>query len=196
MNKNKKIFIIVVGPSGSGKTTLIEKFLENHKDFEFLITSTTRKKREGEINGIDYYFFDENKFKENIQNNKFIEWAIVHKTHYGCLKTEVEKHHKNGKNIIKDFDYKGYFTIKKKENEIPYNVKGIFILPPSIESLRKRINRRNKMSKKDWDNRMISLKEEMNVADKFDVKMETFDDDIERSYKIFEKKILELMKRD
>ena len=131
------IFVIVVGPSGCGKTTLINTFLQRNKNFQKVITSTTRDIRLDEKDKIDYYFFSNKEFKKKIENNEFIEYALVHKTYYGVLKNEIiSKLEKS--NVIKDVDYQGYRSFKKIKE---IKTIGVFI-EISKQILKSRIKKR------------------------------------------------------
>ncbi len=138
---NSKIFVLV-GSSGSGKTTLVKRLLKsNSKDIFFSVSLTSRKKRRGEKEGKDYYFVSEEEFKKMIKDGKLLEWTFIYGNYYGTPRKPFEKALKEGRKILMDLDIKGAKKIKekfKKESKI------ILILPPSLFSLRKRLEKRNK----------------------------------------------------
>ena len=105
--------IVISGPSGSGKTTVGNKLLEMFPDLAYSVSATTRKIRNNEKEGIDYYFVDKNKFKEMIDNNEFIEWEEVHNDLYGTLYRDIEKKRNEKAGVLMDIDPKGGINIKK-----------------------------------------------------------------------------------
>ncbi|MGL4183617.1 MAG: guanylate kinase [Metamycoplasmataceae bacterium] len=142
MNK----IIIIAGPSGVGKGT-IEKELFKIKELNlvFSVSATTREKREGEKEAESYYFINEEKFKEKIKNNKFLEWSMHLNNFYGTLIEEVETKLEKGFNVLVEVDTIGAINIINKYKEMNQEDKliTIFIEPPSLEELEKRIRNRN-----------------------------------------------------
>lgn len=143
-DKSIDIFSIVVSaPSGTGKTTIIKRLMGKKRDFVFAVSTTTRLRRPGEKDGRNYYFVDEEKFKNKIQNDEFLEWAIVHENYYGTSKKEVDRIGASGKIPIFDVDTQGAKQLRGKLSNAIF----IFIIPPSIDELRKRLNERGSDSK-------------------------------------------------
>lgn len=137
--KTKGSLFVVSAPSGSGKTTLCKKVVSILPNLDFSVSYTTRSPRPGEINEIDYIFINREKFISMIEQGKFIEWAEVHDELYGTSKESLEKLINSGRDVILDIDVQGAMQIKNK-------VKGgifIFVLPPSLEILRKRLQKRS-----------------------------------------------------
>jgi guanylate kinase len=133
--------IIISAPSGSGKTTIIKHLLENGFSLEFSVSATSRGIRKGEKEGVAYYFLSVEEFKNKIINNEFLEYEEVYKdTFYGTLKSEVERIRQNGNNVIFDVDIVGGLNIKKCYAD---DALAIFIQPPSIDELRKRLEARS-----------------------------------------------------
>lgn len=131
-----KLFIFSA-PSGSGKTTIVRTLLEKDLNLEFSISATSRSKRENETDGKDYYFLSADDFKEKIDKDEFVEWEEVYENRfYGTLKSELERIWNQGKHVIFDVDVVGGLNIKKK---YPDKALSIFIMPPSIEELEKRL---------------------------------------------------------
>ena len=158
--------IILCAPSGSGKTTLAKYLLSNALlNLKFSVSSTTRKKRDGEIDGKDYHFLSLDEFKNKIDNDEFVEYEQVYEdTFYGTLKSEVNSLIKNN-NIIFDVDVVGAESLK---NYFKDRSLSIFIAPPSIEELENRLISRAKNNKEEINERINKAKEEMNKRDSFD----------------------------
>jgi len=174
MKKGK--LIIFSAPSGSGKTTLVRHLLDYPDlNLAFSISATSRQKRCGETNGIDYYFISPSEFKEKINKNAFVEWEEVYKdNYYGTLKSEVERLLKIGKNVIFDIDVKGGINIKK---QYPDNSLAIFVKPPSVAALKERLKNRKTESEEKIAMRIAKATEELQYAKHFDV--EVLNDDLE-----------------
>jgi guanylate kinase len=134
MSNKGKIFI-VSGPSGAGKTTILNRFLRDDKKSAFSVSYTTRKKREGEKDGVDYHFIDRKGFNELIRENALLEWEEVHGELYGTPKDEIFKNMERGIDVFLDVDVNGALRIKSM---VPHAVL-IFIEPPSKEELIKRL---------------------------------------------------------
>ncbi len=159
--------IIISAPSGAGKTTLVEKIMENKNfNLEFSISATSRAPREYEKNGVNYYFLDKDEFKSRIEANAFVEWEEVYKDQfYGTLKTELERIWANNKNVIFDVDVKGGLNIKK---HYPENSLSIFIKPPSIDELKRRLENRGSENQASLTKRIQKAEYEMTFAEQFD----------------------------
>ena len=139
----KGTIFIVSSPSGCGKTTIIRNFLKKHNNFYFSISHTTRPKRPREVDGKDYFFISKDEFQEMINNNQFLEWAIVHNEYYGTSKQNVLEKLDKGIDVILDIDVQGAKKIKQNPSLNGYDIVSIFIFPPSYEELKKRILKRN-----------------------------------------------------
>ncbi len=165
MKKGK--LIIFSAPSGSGKTTLVH-FLLNKPELNlaFSISAASREKRPNEIDGKDYYFISPETFKEKIKNGEFIEWEEVYKNnYYGTLKSEVERLLNEGKNVIFDIDVKGGLNIKR---QFPDNSLAIFVQPPSVDELKKRLEGRKTETPEKIKMRIEKANEELQYAKDFD----------------------------
>jgi guanylate kinase len=127
--------VVLSSPSGGGKTTICRKILNKHKDYLYSVSATTRKKRKNEKEGRDYFFLSENQFNQIRKKHGFVEWAKVHGEYYGTLKESVDQAEKEGKTALFVLDVQGGMTIKKKYPESVL----IFLLPPSLEELKKRL---------------------------------------------------------
>ncbi len=169
MNKGK--VIIISAPSGSGKTTIIGHLLEQNFELSFSISATSRAKREKENNGVDYYFFNTEEFKNKIDKSEFLEWEEVYdNTFYGTLKSEVEKNLNAGKNVIFDVDVVGAVNIKKY---FAGKALSIFIKSPSVDALKNRLYSRSSDSKESIEMRIEKAEKEIEFwkqnIEKFDI---------------------------
>ncbi len=158
--------VIVAGPSGSGKTTIVRHLLGVYPRLAFSISASSRQKREGEIDGEDYYFLSVEEFKKRIKNGEFLEWEEVYPgSYYGTLRTEVERLWKAGRDVIFDIDVKGAMNLKK---HYPGCSLAVFIQPPSLEVLEQRLRLRQTESADFFQQRIGKAKEELSYAAKFD----------------------------
>lgn len=158
--------VIISAPSGAGKTTLVNKLLKAKLPLLFSISACSRAPREGEEDKKDYYFLSVEEFKEKIKAQDFIEWEEVYQGNfYGTLKKEIERIWKEKKHVVFDVDVTGGISLKEyfKENSI-----SIFIKPPSMEVLSKRLKKRNTEDRESIKNRLEKSFEEMKSIDKFD----------------------------
>ncbi len=176
---NKKLFV-VSGSSGVGKGTVLKGFLQKNPDFMLSISCTTRSPREGEIDGVNYFFMTKEDFKQCIENNKFLEWAEFAGNFYGTKKKFINKCLEEGKNIILEIDTKGALQVKKQMPEAVL----IFICPPSLEALEKRLRGRHTEDEATIQKRMQEVKEELHRAENFDYKI--VNDDLDRTISEFE----------
>ena len=149
--KEDGIIVILSSPSGAGKTTLV-KILAEKRDFFISISHTTRKPRSNEINGKDYYFVNQEEFKQLIENGEFLEHAKVFNNYYGTSKTPVINRLNDKKNVLFDIDWQGTEQIKKKK--LKYKLITFFILPPSKQVLFDRLSNRDMKDKLIVDQRM------------------------------------------
>ena len=136
----KSKYFIISAPSGSGKSSLANYLLSKEDSLAFSISSTTRTRRENEIEGVDYYFISKEKFKKHIQLSNFIEWEQVYTNDYkGTLKSEIDRLVESGKNIIFDVDVVGGLNLKKYFGD---EALSIFIDVPSVDDLEDRLKSR------------------------------------------------------
>ena len=159
--------IIFSAPSGAGKTTIVRHLLSKNNDFAFSVSATSRKPRGNEANGVDYFFISVEEFKAKIANDEFLEWQEVYPDNfYGSLKSEVDTILKNGKNILFDVDVVGGSKIKKYYGE---RALALFIQPPSITELEKRLIARSTDNKEVIRERVEKAERELAYSHLFDV---------------------------
>ena len=166
LNKATKTKLIVFSaPSGAGKSSLIKNIIEKSTgDIELSISATTRPPRNGEEHGRDYFFISDEEFNELRRSDSFIEHANVHGYQYGTLKSFVDEKIQNGISIILDIDVQGFNLIR---NAIEHNL-SIFIIPPSIKELRKRLTSRGLDSSDVIEKRLLNAKTELKYAEQYD----------------------------
>ncbi|MCF8331689.1 MAG: guanylate kinase [Bacteroidales bacterium] len=158
--------IIFSAPSGAGKTTIVHQVLEYFDNMEFSVSATTRYARPGEINGKDYYFIELDDFRRRIENDEFVEYEqVYHKQFYGTLKTELERIWNKGNHVIFDVDVIGGLNIKKQYSK---KALAIFIMPPSVEVLEKRLFERAGDDERSIRQRLNKAKHELTYAHQFD----------------------------
>lgn len=158
--------IIFSAPSGAGKTTIVHYLLEQELNLSFSISACTRPRRENEINGVDYYFHTVEGFKEKIKDGSFIEWEEVYKDHfYGTLHSEIDRIWESGHHVIFDVDVVGGLKLKKHFGK---KALAIFVMPPDIATLEKRLRNRATESEEKLLRRVKKAEIEINSANLFD----------------------------
>ena len=161
--------IIFSAPSGSGKTTIVRELLKHYPQFEFSISATSRAPRGVEQNGVDYYFLSQEEFAAKVASDSFVEWEEVYAgTCYGTLKSEMERIWSKGNVIIFDVDVMGGINLKKIFGEAACS---IFIMPPSIEELQKRLEGRGTDAPEVIAKRVAKAEFEISKAPEFDNKV-------------------------
>ncbi|MEF3254510.1 MAG: guanylate kinase [Deferribacterales bacterium] len=179
MNKRGKLFVISA-PSGAGKTTLCTKLMECYDNIRYSISFTTREPRFDEIDGKDYYFIDKDRFQKMIENDEFIEWALVHGNYYGTSKKLIMDYIKSGKDVLLDIDPQGARQLKNKLNYGIY----IFIIAPSMRDLKSRLINRRTESMDKIELRLQNAKKEIAYFKEYDYII--VNKDINSSYKELE----------
>lgn len=163
---NKKLYVIS-GSSGVGKGTVLKGFLTKNPDFMLSVSCTTRAPRSGEVDGVNYFFMTKDDFKNCIDNDKFLEWAEFAGNFYGTKKKFIKQCLEEGKDIILEIDTQGALQVKK---QMPESVL-IFIFPPSLEDLEKRLRGRHTEEEAAIQKRLEAVKEELTRAEFFDYKI-------------------------
>jgi len=159
------ILLIISSPSGAGKTTLTRRLLQEFSEFRFSVSHTTRLPRANEVDGQDYHFVDEKTFRDIMAENGFAEWAEVHGNLYGTSVAEIDLARAGGKSgVLFDVDYQGARQIKEK---FPHAI-GVFILPPSMDELRRRLDGRGSDDAESRQRRLDNAREEIGHYPFFD----------------------------
>lgn len=164
MSKRGKI-IVIVAPSGTGKSTLIRGVMDIFQELQWSVSHTTRPIREGERNGVDYYFIERELFLKKRDKGEFVEWAEVHGNFYGTLKSFVQEKIKEGTSLLFDLDVQGVDNMKR---EFGSECQAIFISPPSFEELERRLTGRATDSESVIKLRLDNAKNEMIRKDDYD----------------------------
>ncbi|WP_341813144.1 guanylate kinase [Wolbachia endosymbiont (group B) of Germaria angustata] len=174
--KNEGILLILSSPSGAGKTTISEKLLEQSTDLVMSISVTTRKPRPGEVNGKDYFFVTEEKFHELCKAGQMLEYAKVFENFYGIPKDFIEQNLSSGISVLLNIDWQGAFHLFEILRE---KVVSVFILPPSMEELRLRLQRRNSDDEIEIERRLSEAQKEISKSNKYDYVI--VNDDLDKS---------------
>jgi len=157
--------LVLSGPSGAGKSTIIHHASDKIGAYYFSISTTTRLPREGEIDGVDYYFVSHTEFEEDIKAGNFLEYATVHGNYYGTSLKPVDKALKEGKLVIFDIDIQGHRLVQAK---IPDLITSAFITPPSLKELKKRLYARSTDNNDVIEKRIANAQEEIKAISEFD----------------------------
>jgi guanylate kinase len=169
--------LIISGPSGSGKSTLLNRLLKEENDLYFSISSTTRAPRQGETDGVNYYFTSEDEFKKGIDADEFLEWACVHGNYYGTSLKPVLKALEEGKIAIFDIDVQGFNIAKSK---FAKNITSVFITTASKNELKSRLQNRGTDSVETIEKRLINAVGEMEHILEYDFFL--INDDLQSCY--------------
>ncbi|MFA4029483.1 MAG: hypothetical protein GDYSWBUE_000481 [Candidatus Fervidibacterota bacterium] len=168
---------VVSGPSGVGKGTLLKLVLPTLPNVLYSVSVTTRPKRHGEVDGRDYFFVTEEQFKRMVEDGEFLEWAHVHGHMYGTPRRWVEEKLASGFDIVLEIDVQGAMQVREKCKDAIL----IFILPPSMEELRRRITKRGLDAPEEIERRMSKAEWEMKFKDRFDFQI--INDDLNEAAK-------------
>ena len=176
--------IVVSGPSGVGKDTIVNEYLKIHPEDEISVSMTSRGKREGETEGLNYYFRTKEEFEEAIKNDDLLEYTIYNNNYYGTPKSEIENRLKEGKNVILVIEVVGAANVKRMMKD---KCTLIFIMPPSMEELKNRLVKRNSSTDtiENINERLDIAKDEIVESKKYDYKI--INDTVEKSVKELEK---------
>jgi guanylate kinase len=158
--------IIFCAPSGSGKTTIVKHLLQQNKQLMFSVSACTRNRREGEVDGKDYYFLSKENFAEKVKNNEFLEYEEVYGGNfYGTLKAEIERIWALGKVVLFDVDVVGGLNIKNYYGD---NALAVFVKPPDVETLEKRLRHRSTETEETLKMRIEKAVHELEFQTKFE----------------------------
>lgn len=181
--------IVICAPSGTGKSTLINRLKTDYPQLEWSVSCTTRPIRANEVNGKDYHFISTEEFEKEIQHDGFVEWAKVHSNYYGTSKSFVSLGLNQGRKMLFDLDVQGADSMKKI---FGHDAQVIFIEPPSLEELEKRLRLRGTDSDQVINERVSNARKEL--ARKNDYDFLILNDDVEKAYQALQtavKKILD-----
>ena len=192
--KKEGVLLVISSPSGTGKTTICKKLLEYDKNIHLSVSVTTRKKRKNEVEGIDYYFKTKKDFLNLKSENSFIENAFVFENYYGTLKSEVLEQLEKGIDVLIDIDWQGTRQITQA---MKGNLIKIFLLPPSIDELKKRLSKRNSDSIEEINFRMSRALKEIKHYDEYNYVLvnDNLDKTFQQIVKILESERLKLSKQ-
>ena len=166
MSSDSGKLVVFSAPSGSGKTTLVHHLLQQGLPVGFSISATSRPPRGKEKDGVDYFFMSENSFREKIAENAFLEYEEVYEgTFYGTLRSEVDRLWKTGKTVLFDIDVVGGLNVKR---QYPDQCLALFIQPPSLSELEKRLRGRGTDDEKKIKERLTKATKELDLANQFD----------------------------
>ena len=177
MENNSRVgnLFVVSGPSGAGKGTLLSQVIERIPDAWVSVSATTRSPRPGEIEGVHYFFLDTDHFKSLVEQDGFLEWAQVHDNYYGTLKQSVIDHMNAGDQVILEIDVQGALQVRKALPEAHL----VFIEPPSLEELERRLRQRGTETEDVISSRMKTA--EVELAQKMEYDVQVVNDDLERA---------------
>jgi guanylate kinase len=165
ISEKKGAILILSGPSGCGKSTLLKEVYKEISDYYFSISTTTRDPRVGEVDGVDYFFVSKEEFENDIKENNFLEYALVHGNYYGTSLKPINKALEEKKLVIFDIDVQGHELVRAKLNSI---VTSVFITTPSLKVLEDRLNSRNTDDKDVIEKRIENAKHEVEYFREYD----------------------------
>lgn len=160
---NRGVLIVISGPSGAGKGTICKSLLEKQDNLFLSVSATTRAPRQGEVNGVNYYFVTKEQFFKKVDEGDFLEWAEVHGNYYGTPKSAVNEMLSSGKNVILEIDIQGALKVKENCDDGVF----IFILPPSMEELKHRLITRGSETPESLVTRFNAAYQEINFISKY-----------------------------
>lgn len=186
------LLVCLASPSGGGKTTIIWQLLTEHEDYRFSVSCTTRAPRKNERYGVDYYYLSMDEFHERITAGDLVEYETVHEDMYGTLKAPIDSAFENNQVLLLDIDVKGAQNLKKKYGD---ECVTIFIQPPSIEVLKKRLIDRGTETESSFEKRVDRIEMEMDTGKQFDFQVinDSIEDAISKVENIIENKRSEIM---
>jgi len=161
----KPLMLVLSSPSGAGKTTLSKKIQQSDNSFRISVSHTTRKSRPNEVDGVDYHFVSEEKFKNLLDGKAFYEYSKIFGNYYGTSKSSVDEIVKKNCNVLFDIDWKGAQQLSRFKE---LNLLKIFILPPNKEELKKRLIARNQDGEESMKNRLLAYSQDVQHSNEYD----------------------------
>lgn len=172
--EHRPLLIVISAPSGTGKTTLCDRLISEFRSMKYSVSCTTRSPRDGEIDGVDYHFIDEQSFQAKVQAGAFLEHAVVHDQHYGTLSEAVLQNLDQGIDVLMDIDVQGAEQIREviqqgaQHEALRRAYVDVFIAPPSLDVLRARLKGRGKDSDTVIERRMQQVEKELSCWRDYD----------------------------
>lgn len=160
----KGFLLVISGPSGCGKGTVSKELLDRNEDIVFSISATTRKKRPTEEDGINYFFLEEEDFKQKVEEDEFLEYAFVHNNYYGTPRDFAIEQIDNGEIVLLEIDVQGALQVKKNYKNVVF----VFLLPPTMDELKSRIIKRATESDEDIERRFKNAFKELDFVGEYD----------------------------
>ena len=175
--RTRGLLLMVVAPSGVGKTSLTRRLVADHNDLHLSISATTRDPRPGEHDGRDYHFVDHDKFKGMIGEDAFLEWAEVYGNHYGSPRAPIVEALERGESVLFDIDFQGAMKVHA---QLPDDSVLIYVLPPSLAEMSRRLHARSQDSEEVIAKRLARAKDEVAAWERFDYVI--LNDDFDKAY--------------
>jgi guanylate kinase len=175
--RTRGLLLMVVAPSGVGKTSLTRRLVADHNDLHLSISATTRDPRPGEHDGRDYHFVSRDRFQTMIQDDAFLEWAEVYGNHYGSPRGPIVEALERGESVLFDIDFQGAMKVHK---QLPEDSVLIYVLPPSLAEMSRRLHARSQDSEEVIAKRLARAKDEVAAWERFDYVI--LNDDFDRAY--------------
>ncbi|WP_165187404.1 guanylate kinase [Caulobacter soli] len=175
--RTRGLLLMVVAPSGVGKTSLTRRLVADHNDLHLSISATTRDPRPGEHDGRDYHFVSQDKFKGMIQDEAFLEWAEVYGNHYGSPRGPIVEALDRGESVLFDIDFQGAMKV---HGQLPDDSVLIYVLPPSLAEMSRRLHARSQDSEEVIAKRLARAKDEVAAWERFDYVI--LNDDFDKAY--------------
>ncbi|CAN5146515.1 guanylate kinase [soil metagenome] len=175
--RTRGLLLMVVAPSGVGKTSLTRRLVADHNDLHLSISATTRDPRPGEHHGRDYHFVDQDAFKGMIGEDAFLEWAEVYGNHYGSPRAPIVEALERGESVLFDIDFQGAMKVHA---QLPEDSVLIYVLPPSLAEMSRRLHARSQDSEEVIAKRLARAKDEVAAWERFDYVI--LNDDFDKAY--------------
>ena len=183
MDRVARLFVLS-GPSGAGKGTILKRVLEQRPELSLTVSATTRKPRTGEVEGVAYYFMDDDSFQRLVAQDAVLEWARVHDHCYGTLRREVDQIIAQGRSVVLEIDVQGALNVRKQRPDAVL----LFVEPPSMEVLEQRLRARGSETPETLALRLANAHHEMDLASSYDARIvnDNLDDAVQQTIALIE----------